>query len=254
MSKINEAIYHIRQLDDLALKDSVIHRIHPVAKFITLLAYLITVISFGRYEIVRLIPFVFYPMVLILLADLPAGPILKRLLMTEPLIIGVGILNPIFDPNGWTTFASIMFKCALTVTAGLVLVATTGMERIGQALRALRLPKLFVLQILLTYRYISLLIEELAKILRAYRLRAPKMKGVRLKDSGSLAGHLLIRTYDRALRVNEAMKLRGFQGEYHSGNEQKMIPRDIAYLLVWSMFFAAIRIFDIPTLLGSIWN
>jgi cobalt/nickel transport system permease protein len=45
-------------------------------------------VSFDRYEISGLLPFVMYPMVLILLAELPAKPILKRLLMVEPLIIG----------------------------------------------------------------------------------------------------------------------------------------------------------------------
>lgn len=104
MSRIVDSIYNIRLLDDLARKDTVIHRIHPVPKLLATIVYLIVVVSFDRYEISGLLPFVMYPMVLILLAELPAKPILKRLLMVEPLIIGIGILNPIFDPRGWTTF------------------------------------------------------------------------------------------------------------------------------------------------------
>lgn len=250
MSKIVDSIYHIRQLDELARKDTAIHSIHPIPQLLTTIIYLITVASFGRYEISGLLPFVIYPMVLILVAELPLGPILKRLLMVEPLIIGIGILNPIFDPKGWITFASIMIKCGLTVTTGLVLVATTGLDKIAQALRTLKVPSIFVLQLLLTFRYISVLIEELARMVRAYSLRGPGQKGVGLKDSGSFAGQLLLRTFDRAQRVYDAMRLRGFNGEYYSSGKSNVEFKHIMYLILWSLFFIVARLYDIPAFLG----
>ena len=252
MSKIVDSIYNIRLLDDLARKDTIIHKLHPVSKLLTTFVYLIVVVSFNRYEISGLLPFVIYPMVLILLAELPAMPILKRLLMAEPLIIGIGILNPLFDPRGWITFASIMIKCALTVTTCLILVSTTGMDKIAQALRTLKVPNIFVLQLLLTFRYISVLIEELARMLRAYGLRAPRQKGVKLKDSGSFAGQLLLRTFDRAQRVYDSMRLRGFNGEYHSYGKSNVMWKDIVYLAAWSLFFIFGKFYDMPALLGSL--
>lgn len=254
MSKIVDSIYNIRQLDDLARKDTAIHRIHPVPKLLVTIVYLIVVTSFGRYEISGLFPLVIYPMVLILLAEIPAAAIFKRLLMVEPLIIGIGILNPLFDPRGWITFASIMIKCGLTVTACLVLVSTTGLDKIAQALRKLKVPGIFVLQLVLTFRYISLLIEELARMVRAYSLRAPQQKGVRLKDSGSFVGQLLLRTYDRAQRVYDSMKLRGFAGDYRSYAKTRVTWDDIIFLLSWISFFIIARMFDIPGLLGSVFK
>jgi len=254
MSKIVDSIYNIRQLDDLARKDTAIHRIHPVPKLLVTIVYLIVVTSFGRYEISGLFPLVIYPMVLVLLAEIPAAVIFKRLLMVEPLIIGIGILNPLFDPRGWITFASIMIKCGLTVTACLVLVSTTGLDKIAQALRKLKVPGIFVLQLVLTFRYISLLIEELARMVRAYSLRAPQQKGVRLKDSGSFVGQLLLRTYDRAQRVYDSMKLRGFAGDYRSYAKTRVTWDDIIFLLSWISFFIIARLFDIPGLLGSVFK
>ena len=254
MSKIVDSIYNIRQLDDLARKDTAIHRIHPVPKLLVTIVYLIVVTSFGRYEISGLFPLVIYPMVLVLLAEIPAAAIFKRLLMVEPLIIGIGILNPLFDPRGWITFASIMIKCGLTVTACLVLVSTTGLDKIAQALRKLKVPGIFVLQFVLTFRYISLLIEELARMVRAYSLRAPQQKGVRLKDSGSFVGQLLLRTYDRAQRVYDSMKLRGFAGDYRSYAKTRVTWDDIIFLLSWISFFIIARLFDIPGLLGSVFK
>lgn len=254
MSKIVDSIYNIRLVDDLARKNTSIHRLHPVSKLLTTIIYLIVVVSFNRYEISGLLPFVFYPMVLILLAELPFVPIFKRLLMVEPLIIGIGILNPLFDPRGWIAFASIMIKSGLAVTACLVLVSTTSLDRIAQALRTLKVPSIFVLQLLLTFRYISVLIEELARMLRAYALRAPQQKGVRLKDCGSFTGQLLLRTFDRAQRVYDSMKLRGFNGEYHSYSKSKITWKDILYIIAWSLFFITARVYDIPAFLGLLFE
>jgi len=241
-------------LDDLARKNTSIHRLHPISKLLATIVYVIAVVSFDRYEIIGLLPFVFYPLILILLAELPVVPILKRLLMVEPLIIGIGILNPLFDPKGWITFASIMIKSGLTVTACLVLVSTTGLDKIAQALRTLKVPGIFVLQLLLTFRYLSVLIEELTRMVRAYTLRAPQQKGVRLKDGGSFAGQLLLRSLDRAERVYEAMKLRGFHGEYHAYGNSKITRKDLLYLMAWSLFFIAARTYNIPAFLGLLFE
>lgn len=265
MSKLTDSFYNIRLLDDLARKDTVIHRLHPLIKLLTTAVYLIVVVSFGKYEISRLIPFIFYPVLLFSLAELPVAPLLKRVLFVEPLIIGIGILNPILDTQpvmlgsiaisrGWVTFLSIFIKCGLTVTVGILLIATTGMDRLASALRMLKVPKIFVLQLLLTYRYISLLIQETSRMLRAYSLRAPGQKGIHSSIWGSFAGLLILRTYDRAQRVYDAMSLRGFTGEYHTGDNDKIGLFDFVYLAGWSLFFIAARFYNIPMLIGELFT
>ena len=99
------------------------------------------VVSFGRYEIASLLPFVFYPVLIFAFAEIPLAPILKRILLVTPFIIGIGILNPVFDQQtlflwivisrGWLTFLSILIKSGLTVTVSLLLIATTGMDRLA---------------------------------------------------------------------------------------------------------------------------
>ncbi len=116
----------------------------------------------------------------------------------------------------------------------------------------LRVPRIFVLQLLLTYRYISVLMEEVARSLRAYSLRAPEQKGIHRSAWGSLAGQLILRTFDRAQRIYEAMCLRGFTGEYHTGGFGRIRVWDLAYLTGWLLFFATARIYNIPMLIGSL--
>jgi cobalt/nickel transport system permease protein len=92
--------------------------------------------------------------------------------------------------------------------------------------------------------------EEVARTLRAYSLRAPAQKGIHHSVWGSLAGQLILRTFERAQRVYQAMCLRGFTGDYHTGVNEKIKTLDFAYLAVWILFFAVVRIYNIPMLLG----
>lgn len=263
MSNIVNALYNMRHLDDLAQKETSIHRIHPLVKLITTVVFLTVVVSFGRYEIGSLLPFFFYPVIVITFAELPVAPILKRILIVEPFIIGIGILNPLFDQQtfalggiilstGWITFLSIFIKCGLTIAAALLLIATTGMDRLAAALRMLKIPRIFVLQLLLTYRYISVLMEEVARMLRAYALRSPQQKGIHRSAWGSFAGQLILRTFDRAQRVYQAMCIRGFTGEYNTGECIKIKTRDSIYLFGWILFFTVARMYNIPVLIGSL--
>lgn len=263
MANIMNSLYNMRLLDDLALQETVIHRLHPLAKLLTTVSYLTVVVSFGKYEIAGLLPLLLYPVIAFTLAELPVKPILLRILLVSPFIIGIGILNPFFDDQvyslggweisrGWITFLSILLKSGLTVTAALLLIATTGMDRLAGALRMLKIPRIFVLQLLLTYRYISVLMEEVARTLRAYSLRAPEQKGIQRSAWGSLAGQLILRTFDRAQRIYEAMCLRGFAGEYHTGGFKEIRVWDLAYFGGWLLFFVAARMYNIPMLIGSL--
>lgn len=265
MAKTINSLYNMRLLDELAQKESPIHRIHPLIKLLTTVVYLTVVMSFDRYEIIALLPFVFYPVFIFALAELPMVPILKRIIFVLPFILGIGILNPLFDDQrvvlggilvsrGWVTFLSILIKSGLTVTVSILLIATTGMARLAAALQILKIPRIFILQLLLTYRYISVLIEEVARMQRAYSLRAPGQKGVHLSVWGSFAGQLILRTFERAQRVYQSMSLRGFTGEYNTGDVAKVGLIDFAYLASWSLFFIIARIYNLPLLMGSLFT
>ena len=150
---------------------------------------------------------------------------------------------------GWFTFASIMLKSTLAVSAALLLLATTGLNRIAHGLRAFFIPKLFVLQLVLTYRYISVLMEEVSRALTAYSMRSFR-KGLHYSAWGSMPGHILIRSIDRAERVYAAMCLRGFEGEYRSGSITPLRLYDILFAVCWVLFFAAARLWNMPDTAG----
>ena len=132
------------------------------------------------------------------------------------------------------------------------MIATTGIDRLAVAMRMLKIPKIFVLQLLLTYRYITVLMEEFQRMTQAYSLRAPGQKGIGKNNWGSFAGQLILRTFDRAERVYQAMLLRGFAMEYHVGTIEKVNINDFAYFTGWSLFFVIAKIYNLPLFLESI--
>lgn len=265
MAGVTQSLDSLHLLDGLAEKKSIIHRVHPLSKLLVTFIYLVVLVSFDKYEITGLLSLFFYPVILFSLADIPVLPMIKRLLVVEPLLLGIGILNPLLESHtitfwgftlsqGWLTFASIILKGSLAVTASLLLVATTGMNRIAAALRMLRIPPLFILQLLLLYRYIWVLMEEVGRVLRAYSLRAPRQKGVHPSVWGSLAGQLLLRTLDRAQRVYQSMCLRGFRGEFPANSIPPLRLNDWGYTLGWTLFFILARLVNLPALMGLLFT
>jgi len=212
-------------LDRLGYGETPIHRLDPRAKTLATFAFIATVVSYPKYAVAPLVPLAVFPIVFIITGRIPARIILKRTIVVSPFAVLVGIFNPLFDTEpmaeiagvtisgGWVSFASILVRFFLTVSAALALVATTSFPRICQGLGALRVPRAFIVQMLFLYRYLFVLIEEAMRLRRARDLRRfGRRRGLRPRVAASLIGVLFVRTYERAERIYLAMCARGFDG------------------------------------------
>ncbi|MDR3255679.1 MAG: cobalt ECF transporter T component CbiQ [Synergistaceae bacterium] len=232
----------LKALELLAEGDTVIHRLHPFVKLMTTIVYVVVVISFGRYEIAALMPFFFYPAILMPLSETPCAAISKRLLPALPFALFGGLSNIFFDrtpmvimagmavSGGVVSFVSIMIKTTLSVSAILLLVSTTGIVSLSRQLAALGIPDAIILQFTLTYRYLSVLAEEAGTMYDCYMLRSSDSRGIRMKDMGTFVGVLLLRGIDRAGRVYAAMKCRGFACSLPTHDSARAF--DICYLFI----------------------
>lgn len=263
MSRIGNAIYEIHAMDTLAAGDQWMNRIHPLVKFVLTVGYIAVVVSFSKYDVIGLAGMVIYPLAVFILGDLSFRDSVRRLRVVLPLVCVVGLFNPLFDRNiiliggmeisaGVLSMLTLILKGVFSVLASYLLIATTSIEKLCYAFRLLHLPKAIVTQILLTYRYITVLLEEAGRITQAYALRAPHQKGVHIKVWGSLTGQLLLRSMDRANEVYESMLLRGFQGDYRYMREHIAFGgKDIVYLLFWIGVFALFRAYPVMLLIGN---
>jgi cobalt/nickel transport system permease protein len=194
----------------------------------TLVALVLNLLSPSIYTPLAIAVFC---LVSLLAIKIPPRLLLLRLVM--PLVMAVVVLitqiffygtTPLFtlpflgfNLVGYEEGLARGFLIMCRVIGGVSLILFLGMStpahKLLMAARWFRLPKVFIELALLIYRYIFVLIEEAIAIKDAQRVRL----GYRdwqhgMRSVGTLGGILVLRAYDRAERVFEAMVARGYTG------------------------------------------
>ncbi len=264
MASFDAALFDLGRLDSLSYGESIVHRLDPRSKLLATVAFVLVVVSFPRYEVIALLPLFFFPIIMAILADLPIGFVVRKLAIVSPFAIFIGIFNPLLDrqvffelgplaiTGGWLSFGSVMIRFVLTVGAAIILIATTSFPGVCAALERLRVPRLFVVQMMLLYRFIFVLVEESLRLMRAMNLRRFRGKGPHIRLFVRLLGTLFLRTMDRAERVYWAMRSRGFDGEIRVLKRSTFGGRDLAFLSVSVTAFVLIRFFNIAEVFGTL--
>ena len=251
-------------MDELGRQDTPIHRVDARAKAITTILFVFVVMSFPRYDVSALMPFFFYPLVLLARGRIPVGFLLRKILIAAPVAVMIGLFNPFFDrepvagvggfviSGGWMSFVSILVRFVLTVAAALILVACTGMNRLCAGLERMGLPRVFAVQLLFLYRYLFVVVAEGSRMLRSMELRSAGVGTMGLRVYGSLLGHLLIRSMARADRIYRAMVARGFDGQIRILHESRLRASDAAFVFGWTAFFIVARFWNLAYLFGRL--
>lgn len=262
MADTARSFHDLNYIDTLSVKDSPVHRMDPRAKLVTFTVFTVCIVSFDKYEVSGLLPYFLFPAIIIPLAGIPARYLVRKLLFLFPFAVFIAMFNPLYDTltlfsigplgitGGMVSFASIIIRFMLSVLAALMLIAVTGFNGICMALERFGVPKAFSVQLMMLYRYIFVLTSEASGMARARDLRAVGAKGMGMKVYGSLAGHLLMRTWHRAQRIHMAMLSRGFSGEFPLRRPMEMKPADVAFMVIWCALFMGLRLFNLPQLLG----
>ncbi len=218
-------------LDRYAYLDSPLHRWQQGYKLVGLLSL---IFAFAFVQNVWLLPvMILITCILFTVSRLPLAFLIKRLRYPSWFIFAVVILLPFISGNNvifqlgnlaiksegcWQALLiSVRFFCILTVS--LVLFGTAPFLSSIKAMRSLGLPGVIVDMTLLSYRYLEELGETLTTMQRAMKLRGFQPKGFKrrnLKIFAQLTGSILIRSYERSLRIYQAMILRGYGSKKNS--------------------------------------
>lgn len=226
MKPLDNAIETVHLLDDLAGKNTVLTQISPLFKLASIFIFLFTLSSLGPKDLAGAVLLLLVLPVLYRVGEIPWRQPLRQLWPVFLMAGSVGVLNlfwsegapvqlgPVAVPAGVAALAVLLLKAVGCVLAAYLLLATTTLERLAGALQMLPLPQILIVSLLLTWRYLVLLLQEGRRMATAYQMRAPESRGIPWKISGSLLGLLLLRSLDRAQVVYESMKLRGFTGRF----------------------------------------
>ncbi len=258
--------FNLGYLDTLSYKDTFVHRLDPRVKILVSFLFILFVVSYPKYELSALMPFFIYPVFLLTAGNIPFKAIAKKVLFVSPFAIFIGIFNPLIDTNvmltpfgfpvsgGWISFFSIIVKFILTVSTALLLIAVTSFPGICEALERMKLPKLFVIQLLFLYRYLFVLLDVALRMIRAREARSFGSRGKEIKTFIRLISVLLVRSVERAERIYQAMLARGFRGEIRVLKRHSLGYYDILFAVVSISLFSIFRNFNLVNFFGETLN
>nr|WP_155935239.1 cobalt ECF transporter T component CbiQ [Pseudodesulfovibrio alkaliphilus] len=233
----------------MALGDSIIHTTDPRVRLCC--AVLLTVTT----ALVHWLPPALLALAagagLTLLAGLRPLAVIRRLAVVNVFIVFLWIFLPFSVPTGPLDAALlrlgplgasregvdlallITIKSNAIVLTLLALMGTIPMQELGPAMQRLKMPEKLCHILLFTYRYLFVIHQEYHTMRRAMAVRGftPGTNSHTYRSMAWMLGMLLVRSWDRAERVHNAMRCRGFRGRFHSLARFAVSRRDMMLLV-----------------------
>jgi cobalt/nickel transport system permease protein len=195
-----------------------------------------------------------------LIAKIPKKELSKRMM---PVNLFVGFLwlfipltfpgRPILHLGPFSvTYEGVLYATAITIKSNAIMLAmvvlatTSSIFTLGHALHELRVPQKIVHLLFFTYRYIHVIQREYIRLVNSMKIRGFKAK-TDLHTYRTLAymvGIILVRSFDRAQRVHNAMLCRGFKGNLYSLKTFSIKKRDIVALILSVTIIVALGILN----------
>lgn len=236
--------------------------VDPRAMILVTVIYLCLMLGVQSAHVDLLLWYAVYPIISAPLFGLSYSAIFLQSLIVLPLVVLLGIFNPIIDKEpvamfegyaitrGWLLFIGIVIRGLLSMQALLILIRSIGFVGILRGLARLAVPKFLITQLLMVFRYIRVLIEEGIAMKAARDSRSFGNKNLSIKMWGVLIGQLFLRSVDRAERVHKAMLARGFAGEFPLDFSGRTLWgwSSTMYLVVWALVFVFLRLFNLSLL------
>ncbi|MBN2044285.1 MAG: cobalt ECF transporter T component CbiQ [Anaerolineales bacterium] len=258
---------HAHAFDQYQAQNSRIHRLDPRVKLLIAVGYILSnaLLPDGSWA-----AFALAWLALLVATDLSQLGLaftLKRSVVALPfaLVAVSAIFSPVGEPLaewdlGFVTLAptdvgvirffSILVRSWLSVQMAILLVATTQFPDLIHAFEHLRVPRSLTTIIAFLYRYLFVLVDEVYRMLRARDARSAGLPGQkhggkllwRVKVTGSMAGQLFLRSYERSERIYNAMVSRGYTGHFRTLNPHDLNRRDWQVLILALVLIAMIQV------------
>lgn len=244
------------EADDTA--ESFIARLDPRTRLLSCLAFVVGAISLKSLPLPLLA--VAVALGLVVLARLPLAAMRRRLLHVEGFMLLLLALLPVTTPGkpllalgplsvseeGMLLAVTIALKANAALLAVFSLLGSLEPVRLGQAAAQLGVPLKLAHLFLFVVRYVDVFRTETDRLVEAMRARAfvPRSNPHTWRSLGNLAGLMLVRSLDRAERVDEAMRCRGFSGRFPMAPAGSFARRDVGFIAVVGLAILALLIAD----------
>lgn len=196
----------------------------PRCKLVALLAFVVIVALLRDLTI--LLFALAYVLALLMISGVPARHLAGRFALAVPFAL-LGALS-VYLSSGIGAAVAMFVRISTCVLAILLLSGTTPFFDMLKGLQRLRVPRIFVNLLLFTYRYLFVISDEMGRMSVARKARGAR-RGRSLLDRAAMknvsftAGMVLVRAHERGVRMHDALRSRGFDGEirtltkFHAG-------------------------------------
>jgi cobalt ECF transporter T component CbiQ len=257
--------------EDVATRRGVLQRLDPRLKAVSLLVLLVAV-GLVHHLVVLLAAYA-GTVLLAAASRLPIGFLIKRVWLSVPIFTGIVVLPATlsivtpgevvwavwhwhgtpqgFTAQGLTTAALVTTRVATSVSLVVLLTVSTPWTRLLAGLRALGVPRIFILIIGMAYRYIFLLLATVGEM---YQARQARTVGAATHDRGARrfvaasAGALFGKAHQLSEEVHQAMVARGYRGDARPLRSFRLRARDGLAAVV--VIVAAVAIYGGDLILG----
>ena len=218
-------------IDRYADLDSPLHMLDARTKIIGFTALIIAALQIPSGKPLVFFAYFFLAAMFMGISQIPLAYIVGRALLILPFVLLAGVAAPWKGP-GMTAFSTVMMRSLLCLILLVLLTNTTRFSELLRGLRRLGCPRILVMNLSFLYRYLFVLIEEVMRMRQARDCRRVGRAPVKaeIKLLGSMLGTVLVRSFERAERMYQAMLSRGSSGEIPILAPRKFTWRDLAFL------------------------
>lgn len=219
---------------DRYCRTSPFFRFDPRVKLVAIISLIVTLsLIKGLMPLVIALVFI---VVLQLTSRIPIKHSARIFVLSLPFIVVAS--GALLLTSGWMPALAMALRITSSVLALILLISTTPFFDVLWALRWFRVPYIICSLLLLTYRYIFVMMEELELMNMARRSRGFSLKGSLLskdvfKTISFTAGMVLVRSHARSKDIYDGLVARGYHKEIRILRRPKVRPGDALLLLLF---------------------
>ncbi|MEO8267564.1 MAG: cobalt ECF transporter T component CbiQ [Ilumatobacteraceae bacterium] len=251
-------IRHALFTDDIAARRGVLQRIDPRAKAVTMFAFVVAV-AFLR-NIPVLLGACALAVLIAVASQISVRYFIKRVWLFVPVFTGIVVVPATFSfitpghivvpmghwfghrvgltSQGLRSAGLVVTRVAASISFVVLLTLTTPWMRLLGALRAMFVPRMFILVLGMAYRYVFHLLGSVTDMYEARKARTANVD--RSVTSGRLfvagtAGALFGKAHALSEEVHQAMVARGYSGQPRTLALRRIKATDVMWMLACAM-------------------
>lgn len=252
MKSAQEKLQNLTAFEELAESDSPLNRVGAVVKIAVAAIFILMLISINKYDVIHSLFMTSFTFFLFALSPLKIKAVAKLMLYLSPFIILLVAFNPVLDkeiisigtyriPGGYVSAFTTVIKFINTTILSVIIVSSTTFYNLASALRFFKVPRYFVIQFMVMYRFIFLFLYDI--ILTVESVKARKFSTGRLswKIMKAVISSFFVKSIIRGEDIYSSMLSKGFDiDNYTFGG--KIVLRDVI-LGLCSVFYVSVMRF-----------